>query len=535
MPIVCALVPNYEVAVARLDDAALRERPLIVADRLERGHAIALDEAAFALGARAGMTLVQAAACAREAAIAVDDPLRNRALWERALEALDTASPLVEDAGNGTAYLEMRGIAGFERDWLASVRDAFAQDPELAALPLRAALGPNKFVARAAALVRDGNVVHAGDERAFVAPLPLPVLGLERALLERLELFGVTNLRTLAALPHGPFVRRFGPEAARWHALAGGVDESPLVPRARRITIDRSLYGEGTAEREDQLLFALRTLVAGVADDVALLGKRCGALRLELECEDGERILLATTLAQPTAQPATLFDLLRARLEGVVLRSPVTGLRLGAERLEAGGSELSLFANRDPDPEIVGIALARLEAALGPQAALRARVVAGNRYEARVAYEPFTAARVAGRRDAHDRSRAGSRHARLPRTRTARDRGAPARRLPRVRRRPQRPRRGRPLARRRSLVGPRPRYGRPPHRKRRLRRAARRRRPLPHRQRTRPLVPLRHLRLNVQLTKPKLCIETRHSAGDDLAMSVGLNVLSRASPSRRAT
>jgi hypothetical protein len=69
-------------------------------------------------------------------------------------------------------------------------------------------------------------------------------------------------------------------------------------------------------------------------------------------------------------------------------------LRLGAERLEAGGSELSLFANRDPDPEIVGIALARLEAALGPQAALRARVVAGNRYEARVADEPFTAARV---------------------------------------------------------------------------------------------------------------------------------------------
>jgi hypothetical protein len=105
--------------------------------------------------------------------------------------------------------------------------------------------------------------------------------------------------------------------------------------------------------------------------------------------------LLATTLAQPTSQTATMFDLLRARLEGVVLLSPVTGLRLGAERLEEGGTELSLFAGRDPDPEIVGIALARLEAALGPDATLRARVVPGNRYEARVAYEPFTAARVA--------------------------------------------------------------------------------------------------------------------------------------------
>jgi hypothetical protein len=89
-----------------------------------------------------------------------------------------------------------------------------------------------------------------------------------------------------------------------------------------------------------------------------------------------------------------MFDLLRARLEGVILRSPVSGLRLVAERLEEGGAELSLFAGRDPDPEIVGIALARLEAALGPQAALRARVVPGYRMEARAAYEPFTASGI---------------------------------------------------------------------------------------------------------------------------------------------
>ena len=395
MPIVCALVPAYKVAVARSCDPSLRDRPLIVADRAERGHALALDEAAYALGARAGMTLVQAGAAAREAAIAYDDPVRCRALWERALDALDAASPLVEDAGDGAAFLEMRGIAGDEGRWLASVRDAFAGDPELGGLPLHVALAPNKFTARAAARVRDGTIVRDGDERAFLAPLPLRFLDLDRATIERLRLFGVDTLRTLAALPHGPFVRRFGPEAARWHALAGGVDDDPIVPRPRRTVIDRSLFGEGTAEREDQLLFALRTLVARVAEDLTFAGKRCAALRLEMECEDGERIALATTLAQPTSQTATIFDLMRARLEGVVLRSPVVGLRLAAERLEEGGAELSLFAGRDPDPELVGIALARLEAALGPHSALRARVAAGNRYEARMAYEPFTARDVA--------------------------------------------------------------------------------------------------------------------------------------------
>jgi protein ImuB len=390
VPVVCALVPAYKVAVARLTDPALASGALIVADKRERGHVLALDEAAYALGARPGMTLVQAAACAREAAIAYDDPVRCRALWERALDALDAASPL-EDAGDGTAFLEMRGIAGDEARWLESVRDAFADDAELSTLPFHVAIAPNKFTARAAARVRDGSVVRAGDERSFLAPLPLRFLDLDRTTIERLQLFGVLNLRTLAALPHGPFVRRFGAEAAVWHARAGGVDDEPIVPRERRTVIDRSLFGEGTAEREDQLLFALRTLVSRVAEDLGFAGKRCAALRLEMECEDGERIALATTLAQPTSQTATIFDLLRARLEGVVLRSPVVGLRLAAERLEEGGAELSLFAGRDPDPEIVGIALARLEAALGPHAARRAHVAAGNRYESRVAYAPFTA------------------------------------------------------------------------------------------------------------------------------------------------
>jgi len=97
------------------------------------------------------------------------------------------------------------------------------------------------------------------------------------------------------------------------------------------MRIDATLYGEGSAEREDQLLFALRALVARVADDVGYSGQRCGLLRLELECEDGEKRELPVALALPTSQAATMFDLVRARLEGVTLQSPVVGLRLGAE------------------------------------------------------------------------------------------------------------------------------------------------------------------------------------------------------------
>jgi protein ImuB len=326
-------------------------------------------------------------------ALAVSPAPCPRALWNAALDALDAASPLIEDAGEGIAYLEMRGIEGAAEARIARVRRAVAALP----LTLRVAYGPNKFVARAAALAEDGRVCTEEAAAALLLPLPLRILGLSSQNIERLELLGIRTLGELAALPHGPFVRRFGPKAARWHALARGDDPVPLRPRPRALRIERALSGEGSAEREDQLLFALRALVARVAEDLAAVGRRCGRLGLQLECEDGEVLTIPVGLARPSAQAATLFDVVRARLDGLTLRSPVCRLRLGADHLEEAGTPLALFAAADP--EALALAVARLQAAFGERAALRARLVEGRRPEACFAYEPFAGA-LAGAPDA---------------------------------------------------------------------------------------------------------------------------------------
>jgi protein ImuB len=327
-----------------------------------------------------------------------DDPIADARVWAEVLEALDAASPLVEDDGLGRAFLEMQGIAGDAAGWVRAVHSALQGHGEVTKalrqaqgdrVGARVGCGANRFVAGAAAWRGDG-VVCEGDPATFVAPLPLEVLEIDPGVRERLRLLGVTTLGELAALPHGPFVRRFGTEAAVWHDRARGIDERPLKPRARALRVDRRLYGEGEASSEEQVLFALRTLVGWVVDDLAAAGRRAGRLVLTLECDDGESHVLTTRVAQPTAVPATLFELLRARLEGVTLTAPVTGLRLAAEELASGGVALSLFAASDPDPDAIGVVLARLDAALGEGKALRARVVDGPRIERRFALEPFT-------------------------------------------------------------------------------------------------------------------------------------------------
>jgi protein ImuB len=394
VPVVCVWVPAFRLAVARLTQPGVDlDAPLVLADRIERGRVVDCTLTAAALGVRRGMTLVQAQAVAVEARTVFDDPVADARVWAEILEALDAASPIVEDGGLGRAFVEMHGIAGDPAGWLGAVRGTLAGFD----LPVRVGFGPNRFVAHAATWRGDG-LVCDGDPAAFLAPLPIelaldesiPSRAAQATMRERLRLLGVTTLGELAALPHGPFVRRFGAEAARWHDLARGVDDRPLEPRKRALRVGRALYGEGEASSQEQVLFALRTLVGWVVDDLSAAGKRAGRLVLQLECEDGETRDVTTRVAQPTALPSTLFELLRARLEGVVLAAPVTGLRLAAEELASGGVALSLFAASDPDPDAIGVVLARLDAALGEGKALRARVVDGPRVERRFTFEPFT-------------------------------------------------------------------------------------------------------------------------------------------------
>ena len=384
MSLLCVHVPSYRLAVALRDRAGVCAESVIVADQLHRGHAIDANPQACKSGVRIGMTLVQAQAAAPEATVLLHDSTRSAQVWEDILDALDCVSPLIDSNTEGTAYLDMRGLSESPQAWVAQTKRALAQSE----LPFKTGVAENKFVARAAAIVRDGNVCRAGEERRLVAPLPVATLEIEPELVARLELLGITTLTHLAALPHGPFVRRFGSRAARWHQNAQGIDRTPFLPRAHRLHITATLYGEGTVEYEEQVYFALRMLVERVHQDLERLGKRAALLQLQLDCESGDQRAVAVRIAQPTAERTMLFDLLRANVEGLRFDSPITGLRLQATELESGGTPATLFSGSDPDPRVVEIALARLESALH-ETAVQASLVPANCLEDRFAYDRF--------------------------------------------------------------------------------------------------------------------------------------------------
>lgn len=307
-----------------------------------------------------------------------------RALWEEMLDALDAISPLVDDVRPGLAFLDMYGIGGNVTTWIAQTHTILAHF----GFSLRIGAGTNKIAARAAAYVADGNVCESGMECELLAPLPLVLLDVEPATVERLRLLGIERLGDLARLPHGPFVRRFGVAAAAWHELARGIDRRAFIPRGHAVAIEASIFGEGRANDEAAVFFALRLLLARICADLGCCGKRAGALHLAIELEDADTRGFNVPLALPTAHERTMFDMIRAKLEGARFDAPIVGLRVQALQLEEGGEAQVLFPADDLDPQKIAVTVARLEAVLGESIA-RARMREAHLLEERFAYEPF--------------------------------------------------------------------------------------------------------------------------------------------------
>ena len=219
--------------------------------------------------------------------------------------------------------------------------------------------------------------------------MPLDVLELEADIVERLHLLGVTTLDALAVLPHGPFVRRFGPQAARWHDAARGIDRSPFTPRGHAITIEAAMLGEGSAQSEAAVIFALRVLIGRVCSDLERCGKRASALHVDIELEDADTAHIDVPLAAATSQERAMLDVVRAKLEGARFTAPICGLRVRALGLEEGGEPVPLLTGDEIDRANVAVTLARLEAMLG-EPVRRAQTRAAHPLEERFAYEPFT-------------------------------------------------------------------------------------------------------------------------------------------------
>ncbi|MFZ0013136.1 MAG: DNA polymerase IV, partial [Acidimicrobiia bacterium] len=226
---------SFFVEVERLDDPALRGRPVAVGGSGPRGVIASASYEAREHGVRSAQpTAIALRHCPR---LVVVPPSHGKygEVSTRVFSTFRSVTPLVEGLSLDEAFLD---VGGLRRHYVSPVAVADEVRARLRAelgLPASVGIAAVKFVAKLASQVAkpDGvRHVRSEDQGLFLRDLPVTAMwGVGPATHAALARLGVETVGDIAALPLNALVGAVGPSAGQHlHDLANGIDPRAVVP-----------------------------------------------------------------------------------------------------------------------------------------------------------------------------------------------------------------------------------------------------------------------------------------------------------------
>ncbi len=345
-------VADFAVAVERIVDRRLMGRPVIIAPPTSaRARVYDMSEEAYREGVRKQMPLAQARRLCPQARLRPPRPgLYQRAMHELLGKAL-AFSPLVEPGyADGHLFVDLSGtsrLLGPPVDAAWKLQRRIRTDLDLDPIWT---LATNKLVAKVASrLVKPSGeyIVAAGDEEAFLAPLPLALLpGLEGDDLERLARLNLTRAGQVAGLTPEQLEVAVGGRAGSIAAAARGLDHEPVLPAGSpgALAPVTHMFAADTA-CPGKIRAALLEMVQETGRRLRRGKLAAGGLVLAITYSDGVRCIRRKACRPATANDLDLFELACRVLElAWTRRVRVRGLRLACWKLRPFSLTLPLFA-----------------------------------------------------------------------------------------------------------------------------------------------------------------------------------------------
>ncbi|HYF65366.1 MAG TPA: DNA polymerase IV, partial [Herpetosiphonaceae bacterium] len=284
-----------------------------------------------------------------------------RAASEQVMALLHTVTPLVEQISIDEAFLDISDHAAAGAELARELQGRIRAELSLAC---SVGVGGNKLVAKIAtdigkAAARSGAVpnalcvVPAGEEAAFLAPLPTRALwGVGPRTAERLAELGIATIGQLAAWPAHDLRQRFGQHGVALSEHARGRDDRPIVTShvaksvSKETTFARDVRDPAALER------TLGELAAGVARQLEKLSMVGTTVKLKLRWASWETLTRQVTLPQPTAD-AAVIEALAARLLAAVWADggAVRLIGVGVSNLSSQPAQISLWDLAPPPSE----------------------------------------------------------------------------------------------------------------------------------------------------------------------------------------
>ncbi|HEY5903005.1 MAG TPA: DNA polymerase IV [Anaerolineales bacterium] len=337
----------------------LRGRAFAVGGRPEeRGVVASCSYAARAHGVHSAMPMSRAVRLVPGLVIVPGHHRQYSDVSRQVMAKLRELTPLVEQISIDEAFMDITGLGDPEalaRGLQARIRDDLG-------LPCSIGSASNKLIAKIATEVgkkgslkrmKPGSygppfaltVVPAGEEAAFLAPLPADMLwGVGPKTAARLAQLGMSTIGDIARWPEADLVRRFGENGRDLSRHARGLDDRPIVLERDTKSISQETTFVRDVSDDKSLEQTLRELSAEVAASLRkndLAGK---TVKLKLRWPDFTTITRQTTLAALIDDEAQIYSTALSLLKAVRRsRQPVRLIGVGVSGLGPPIRQLGLW------------------------------------------------------------------------------------------------------------------------------------------------------------------------------------------------
>lgn len=323
----------FFVSVEQVLNPELKGKPVVVGGQPDRrGVVAAASYEARAYGVHSAMPLLTASRLCPQAVFIEGNYKRYRQASEKFMVILADFSPYLEPLGIDEAYLDVTGfesLHGSIRKMAEKIKQHVKDE-----LGICASIGiaSSKVVAKVASDLSkpDGLLeISAGEERAFLAPLPVAKLpGIGKKSERVLKGLGVSTIGQLANLSFKELESHFGAWGKLLHNHANGIgDDKVESPAAAKSTSRETTFTRDT--RNSSFLRAtLRYLSERVGSDLRQKGKLARCVTLKLRYADFTTITRQQTLPKPADIDQTIFE---------------TGLKLLKNELSSGKQAVRLI------------------------------------------------------------------------------------------------------------------------------------------------------------------------------------------------
>ncbi|MGE5249309.1 MAG: DNA polymerase IV [Bacteroidota bacterium] len=284
---------------------------------------------------------------------------------KQVMSRLRSLTPLVEQISIDEAFVDITALAGDHPEDLARGLQSGIRDD--LGLPCSIGIASNKLIAKIATEVgkksalKGGEpkkigppfaltVVPAGQEAAFLAPLPVDMLwGVGPKTSARLAQLGMQTIGDIARWPESDLVRRFGENGRDLSRHARGIDERPITLEHETKSISQETTFTRDVSDDKSLERTLRELSAEVAKSLRRNDLAGRTVKLKLRWPDFTTLTRQATLPQPTDSEEEITRTALSLLKSVRRsRQPVRLLGVGVSGLGSPIRQLGLW---DADSE----------------------------------------------------------------------------------------------------------------------------------------------------------------------------------------